>query len=137
MRFAVLLLVAAGALTAAPVPKDMKAKKGDAALLVGRWKPSDGTTQWYEFKADGTMKTWNEPGEANAVPYLWTIDPTAKPKRMTWSNAKSGRAEWEAVYELDGDDLKMTYAATPKVPPAIGPGPGLFVNGQTRANSDR
>lgn len=130
MRFAVMLLLAVGSLSAAPIPKELK-KADDKTALVGRWKPADSSAQWYEFKADGTMKTWNAPNEGSAVPYLWTIDPTATPKRMTWANGRSGKVEWEAVYELDGNDLRMTYAHTPKVPTGIGAGFGI-VNKQTR-----
>lgn len=130
MRFAAMLFLLAAPLSAAPVPKEMKAKR-DADRLVGRWKPADGKNTWYEFRADGTMKTWNEPNEASAVPYRWTIDPTTTPKRMTWANGGTGMVEWEAVYELDGNDLRMTYAHTPKVPPGLGAAFGI-VNKQTR-----
>ena len=115
---------------AAPVPKAVK-KVDDAGLLVGRWRPNDGSKQWYEFKADGTFKTWNEPSEDTAYHYKWSIDPTASPKRMTMSNAGSGKAEWEAVYELDGDDLRITYSGVGKVPAGIGKEFGIF-NGLTR-----
>lgn len=131
MKFACVLLLLAGPALAAPVPKELRAKRGDAELIVGRWKPADGTRQWYEFKADGTMKTWNEPNEGSAVPYRWSIDPTATPKRMTWANARTGRVEWEAVYELDQNDLRMTYNSAPTVPIGIGRGFGI-PNGQTR-----
>lgn len=127
-----LLLIGFGSLLAAPVPKELRAKKGDTTLIVGRWRPSDGTKQWYEFKADGTMKTWNEPDEGRAVPYRWTMDPTVTPKRMTWTGGRSGRVEYEAVYELDGNSLWMTYAAAPRVPTTVDRMPGPLTNGLTR-----
>ena len=135
MRPLLALLLLVGFAPAAPVPKAIK-KKDDASLLVGRWKPSDGTKQWYEFQDDGTLKTWDEPNEQSAVPYKWTIDVTAIPKRMTWANGKTGKVEFEAVYELDGDDLRMNYASAPAVPKAVGKGNGAF-NGQVRDTSGK
>lgn len=133
MRPLLAVVLLAGLTTAAPVPKAVK-KKDDQESLVGRWKPSDGTKQWYEFKDDGTLKTWNEPNEAKAVPYNWSIDPTASPKRMTLYSPGTTRPEWEVVYELDGDDLRMTYCHAGRVPAGVGKKHGIF-NGQTRDTS--
>lgn len=131
MRPLLAIMFLVGVAVAAPVPKAVK-KNQDAALIVGRWKPADGTENWYEFKDDGTMKVWGFGGEKQAVPYRWTLDPTASPKRMTWYKANATTPTWECVYELDDNALRMTYCLAPNVPTAIGPGKDLFVNGQAR-----
>ena len=125
MRTAFVLLVAAGSLVAAPVPKDFR-KAADKESLVGAWKSSDGTKQWYEFKGDGTMKTWNELREEQAVPYLWTIDPTATPKRMTLTRAV-GSGTYDCLYDLTGDGLKLAFILdkTRPLPDKLAAAPGL------------
>jgi uncharacterized protein (TIGR03067 family) len=128
-------LVALGLLVsltpAAPVPKALK-KQDDRQLILGRWKPVVGQTQWYQFNADGTLSTWYNPGESPDPQYTVTLDPTASPKRITWIGLKSGEVEWEGLYELDGDTLKVAYSPVPKVPEGFGPGQAQTVIQQTR-----
>ena len=102
---AVALLV--GFAPAAPVPKTLK-KQDDKDAILGTWNPAPGRTEWFEFKADGNMKAWNTGvSAASGVPYKWSIDPTATPKRMTWYSPGEAKPSWEGVYELDGDTLKV------------------------------
>ena len=122
---AVALLI--GFTSAAPVPKELK-KKDDAAIIVGRWIGAGLYHDSYEFYEDGTMKVWNVAGEPKAVPYRWTLDGTASPKRMTWYDPNSDPLQpaRECVYELEEDVLKITYGAGPNiVPAAVGPGNGI------------
>src|SRR5262249_20141614 len=107
--FAVALLV--GLAPAAPVPKDLKKKQDDKALLVGTWKPVGNRTEWFKFDEDGQMKVWNTGGSAQTgVPYTWGIDPDADPKQMTWGDTSpQRRPQWDCLYELDGDVLRIVY----------------------------
>jgi hypothetical protein len=106
---------------AAPVPKGMKAKKDDATHIVGLWLSANPNTYSFRYNDDGTMKVWNGPqGEAGGVAYKWTLDATPSPKRMTWYSVGSTTPSFECVYEMDGDDLSITYESAPKVPTAVG-----------------
>ncbi len=109
---------------AAPVPKGMKAKKDDASQIVGLWlATTNANTHSFRYNDDGTMKVWNGPqGEAGGVPYKWTLDATASPKRMTWYSVGSTTPSFECVYELDGDSLSITYESAPTVPKGVGVG---------------
>jgi uncharacterized protein (TIGR03067 family) len=107
---------------AAPVPKPLK-KASNAELLVGRWKPVEGQTQWYQFNADGTLRTWyGNDSPDGPTQYRVALDPTARPKRITWVGISSGKPEWEGIYELNGDTLKVAYSPVPNVPDGFGKG---------------
>lgn len=101
---AVALLV--GLAPAAPVPKAVK--KDDAAQIVGSWKPTDKGTCHYEFKADGTMRTWHDPAVGPPIDWTYTLDPAATPKRMKLATA-DGKNSYDCVYSLDGDQLKVAF----------------------------
>jgi len=117
MRSLLAIALLVGLAPAAPVPKALK-KQDDKDAILGTWSPAPGRTEWFEFKADGTLKAWNTGGSAaTGVPYKWSIDPTATPKRMTWYSPGETKPSWECVYELDGDTLKICYVnAGRKVP---------------------
>lgn len=123
MRPLVALLLLVGLATAAPVPKVVKKKTDDAELLLGYWKPVGDRSEGFEFAADGVMKAYgSRDRQGGGVPYKWSIDPTASPKRMTWGGSTDGKPQWECVYELDGDKLRITYAIVGSpVPTEIGP----------------
>lgn len=111
MRPLLTLALLVGVAAAAPVPKELK-KKGDVDLIVGTWKPAQGRTEWFEFTVDGGMKAWNTGGSAaTGVPYTWSLDPTATPKRMTWCSAGQTKPSFECVYDLDGDTLRISYVS--------------------------
>ena len=117
---AVALLV--GFAPAAPVPKGIK-KKDDAAMLVGRWLAANGRGHSFVYNEDGTMKVWDGPNEPQGgANYKWSIDATATPKRMTWYGVGSTAPQYECVYEMDGDELKITYESAPKIPTGVGTG---------------
>lgn len=117
----VALLVASA--PAAPVPKGVKVKD-ETALLVGRWKAADPTSHSFEYRADGTMKVWNGENDNGAAEYRWTLDPASTPKRMTWYDRHDDppRPAFECVYELDGDELKISYENAPRMPKAVNDG---------------
>lgn len=105
---AVALTLAAGGLTAAPVPRDFK-QAGDKERIVGTWKPADRHTAWFRFAADDTLETWNPPGDASPMKWTWTnLDPKATPKRMTLTRV-SDRQVYTCPYELI-DDGSMRFA---------------------------
>lgn len=121
MRFALALLLAVGSLpavlTGAPVPKEMKAKK-DVDRLVGVWASTapqqDGG--WFEFAADGTLRTWVGPRREHLAVWTWAVvDPNASPKKakITRTTAPAGQA-FDCVYELDGDTLKFALVMNPE-----------------------
>jgi uncharacterized protein (TIGR03067 family) len=134
MRSLVTLALFFGLTSAAPVPKALK-KADDRQLILGRWMPAGGGTQWYQFNGDGTLSTWYTVGNAPDPQYKVTLDPTASPKRITWIGLKSGKVEWEGLYELDGDNLKVAYSPAPKVPTGFEPGQAQTVIQQTRDTS--
>lgn len=132
---AVVLLTALA--PAAPVPKALK-KLTDAELLVGRWTPAEGHNQWYQFNADGTLRTWyGNDSPDGPCQYRFVLDPTARPKRITWVGVTSGKAEWEGIYELDGDTLKVAYSPVPNVPEGFGKGQNHSSIEQSRDTSAR
>jgi uncharacterized protein (TIGR03067 family) len=134
MRPLFALVLLATLAPAAPVPKALK-RADDRQLILGRWMPVEGQTQWYQFNPDGTLSTWYARGEAPEPQYRFTLDPTVSPKRITWIGAKSGKVEWEGLYELDGDTLKVAYSPAPNVPQGFAPEQAQKVIQQTRDTS--
>ncbi len=120
MRPLIALILLVSLAPAAPVPKSIKAKD-EFGPLVGTWKPVGTSRTSFEFRPDGTMRCWTEGNERSGATYSWTVQPGCSPKRMTW---QSEGKRWEAVYELDGDSLKIFYAhAKAKLPDTVGPDP--------------
>jgi uncharacterized protein (TIGR03067 family) len=106
MRPLLALTLLASLAPAAPVPKAVK--KDDAARIVGSWKPTDKGTCHYEFKADGTMRTWHTPEVGKPIDWTWTLDPEATPKRLKLTYVAS-KQSYDCVYSLDGDRLKLAF----------------------------
>lgn len=116
MRFALLLLLAVGTLTAAPVPKELK-QPDEKALLTGLWRPADRNTALFRFHADGTLQTWNPPNP-DEMQWQWTdLDTKSVPKRMTLTRVSDG-GKYICPYELTGDTLKFSFQPTGKELPA-------------------
>ncbi len=119
MRPLVSLLLLVTVTAAAPVPKAVKKKTDDATDLVGTWRAVNGARdESFQFTADGKMSAWSgKGGGGGSFPYTWTIDPTADPKTMNWGNAGTpSRPQFECVYELDGDTLRIAYSTVGKRP---------------------
>lgn len=108
MRPAVLLALAVGSLSAAPVPKELRAPS-DAKLLVGTWQPADNSAAWFRFRADGTLQTWGASG--TEIGWTWTdLDTKSTPKRMTLTRL-DGSGGYTCPYELSGGTLKLAMLA--------------------------
>jgi hypothetical protein len=122
MRSLLAMFALAASAIAAPVPKCLKAKD-EGGPLVGIWKPVGTSRTWFEFQPDGTMRCWTDGNERTAATYSWAVQPGCSPKRMTWQN--EGK-RWGAVYELDGEVLKIFYAhAKATLPDTVGPDPAV------------
>ncbi len=140
MRTAFVLLVAAGGLVAAPVPKDFK-KADDAKLIVGTWMGTGSDTVRFAFAADGTLRTWQgQPGNGQSE-WTWAVvDQNATPKkaRITRTTAPAGQA-FDCVYELTGDTLKFALIMNPEkgVPEQVERHPALQFFATTRAAPDK
>ena len=107
-----LLLVGSGSVAAAPVPKELR-KPDDKNLIVGTWKPVSPKAGWFQFAADGTLQTWNDPLRSSEQAWTWeVVDQKATPKRAKITLVK-GRS-FECVYELDGDALKFALIMYPQ-----------------------
>jgi hypothetical protein len=133
MRFAVLSLLAACPLLAAPVPKEFR-KRGDGVAIVGAWKPADGNSAHFQFRADGTMRTWHGQNSGPALEWTWTnLDPAATPKRVTLTR-QNGNGAYDCYYELTGDALTIAFITdkSQPVPERLGPARGLSVYPLTR-----
>jgi hypothetical protein len=116
MRFALLLLLAVGTLTAAPVPKELK-QPDEKALLVGLWRPADRNSAWFRFHADGTLQTWNPPNP-DEMQWRWTdLDTKANPKRMTLTRVSDG-GKYLCPYEITGDGMRFAFCPPGKELPA-------------------
>jgi uncharacterized protein (TIGR03067 family) len=127
-------------LAAAPVPKVVR-PKGDAERIVGTWSPDGGKAQWFRFDADGTQTAWRAEYRHSPNVYTVTLDPTASPKRMTWTAKGETDPSSQCVYELDGDRLRVAYVTAGEPWPAEveavapEPGRGRFFVAQTRETS--
>ncbi len=133
MRHLLALALLAGFATAAPVPKALK-PKADAELIVGTWMPANSGTCWYQFNADGTLKTWHGPNKRSPLDWTYTLDTTVTPKRVLLTG-KADQKSFECVYELDGDGLKIAFVLGAKDPKKVEAGPGLQLYEQTRDTS--
>lgn len=106
-----LLALLVGLAAAAPVPKAVK-KKDVAAQLVGRWKPNGKGTCWFEFRDDGTLKTWHthNGNTDSALDWTWAIDPDeSTPRRIRLKEDHGRRERYDCAFELDGDALKFAF----------------------------
>lgn len=107
---ALLLVVPA----AAPVPKAVK--KPDAKdLLVGAWRlhrldgRPDPNQYTYTFTADGKASALAAGGAY--VEWTYTLDLSASPPRITFTDQDNPRISWVWAYELTSDrTLKCAYA---------------------------
>jgi uncharacterized protein (TIGR03067 family) len=108
------LALPAAAIVAAPALKDRK--KDDAELIVGVWsqeslslrgqEPMGAQRGTFRFDKDGTCAITNANTQFPVSRY--TLDPASSPRRMKWLNGTE-RAEWQCLYELEGDTLKVAF----------------------------
>lgn len=143
--FAPLVLLAlAPVAVSAPVPKAVK--KGDTAAIVGIWKVTELTENGrdsritydtFVFDTAGVVTLRGNTKDIYSPQWTFTLDPKANPRRMSWSSLK-GRTDWELVYALSGDTLKVGFIPKGKqAPAAVEPGDGLTLYVMTRDTSSK
>jgi uncharacterized protein (TIGR03067 family) len=144
MRPLLVTLVCAAVGIAAPVPKDLKNKKqDDNTAIVGTWKVntltvngkvSNISTEVFVFSDTGEVRTLTGGRDGGSV-WKWTLDPAAAPPAMRWNRAVGG-SDWECVYELSGDTLKVGFIGKGSArPEKVEPGPSLTLYEMTRDTS--
>ena len=134
------LALLAGFAAAAPVPKVLK-KKDDKTALAGTWLVTELTVNGrnnnvsyntFTFDAEGKVTLRYKKDDPGGSAWTWTIDPEATPPRMQWAT-QPGRNDWDLVYEVDGDSLKVGFISKGAKPPAkVEPGDGLTLYVMTR-----
>ena len=136
MRFAVLLVVAAGSLSAAPVPKPPPQKPADAEL-IGTWKivlqdgerAEDG--QAFVFDAEKVRVSAPQGNGVHTEDHVWTVDKTVAPGRMQWVRKGFPNAKLACLYEVAGDRLTVGFYwltdADPDPPKSLEPARGVSV----------
>jgi uncharacterized protein (TIGR03067 family) len=123
------LLLAVPFVFAAPVPKELRAVKSDAEVMLGTWevvasnhhnKANAGSTGIkYIFRADGTCLIIHQNGSEHG-PVKVGLDPKASPKTYSWVTPWG---TWKGAYELTGDTMKMAARGEKAGPPgAVAPG---------------
>jgi hypothetical protein len=126
--FCMALLLLAAPLAAAPVPKSLK-KHDLSAQMVGTWKPNGTGSAWFQFNADGTLKTWHANGNArnSEMQWTWVIDPEpSTPQRVKLSRTSEPRQSLDCALELDGDTLTFAFlTGGKKLPEKLADGQGL------------
>lgn len=140
MRPLLALALLAGLAAAAPVPKSVK-KVDDKTALVGTWqvteltvnsRKTDTSYQTFTFDAVGKVTLRHGKDATGGSSWTWTIDDSASPRRMQWST-QPGRTDWDLVYEVDGDTLKVGFINKGAKPPAsVVPAEGLTLYVMTR-----
>ena len=112
MRLIALLLAVSVVVTAsaAPVPKQLKAKRPDAEVFVGAWEvvePNGGPPKHvWTFDPDLTM--WSKPVGSSGKGSEWKIriDAEKAPKEIDIGK------EYKGIYEIDGDEIRILYSGT-------------------------
>ena len=115
MRFALILalLISAGTLTAAPIPKDFRKPNPS---LEGTWRLLVIEYQGERLVRDG--ETWTfDGGNLMMTKYgeqTYVTDPTASPRQIQLG----ANADNLGLYEIAGDDLVLSFGTKPLVRPA-------------------
>lgn len=109
-----LMLLTVPALTAAPVPKSLKAKP---ASPDGTWKLIEFWSSGQKGNAQGMTAVWVLEGEAFYVgpkveSNYWqlTIPEADKPNVRRFAHGRTNTTPYPAMVEVDGDTLKFCYA---------------------------
>jgi uncharacterized protein (TIGR03067 family) len=108
--------LALSAIVAAAAPALKDRKNEDRDRIVGVWVQESITVhgnasdspqhRTFRFGKDGTCGITNGTGSEN--PARYTLDPSTSPRRMKWLNGPE-MSEWQCLYELDGDSLKVAF----------------------------
>lgn len=139
----VLALGVGSAVSAAPVPKELR-KAEDKDRIVGTWtmtacnvggRETPGSWRTLTLDADGLVRALYDGGKV-AFEYATTLDPTAAPKRMPFRDKGGSDVRYECVYALAADRLTVVVPHDNKrVPMSIDPGPRVTVYEFKRADS--
>ena len=136
MRFAVLLVVAAGSLSAAPVPKPPPKKPADAELIgTSKIVLQDGERaedgQAFVFDAEKVRVSAPQGNGVHTEDHVWTVDKTVTPNRMQWVRKGFPNAKLACLYEVAGDRLTVGFywltEADPDPPKSLEPARGVRV----------
>ncbi len=143
MRSLLALALLAGFATAAPVPKAVK-KKDDKAMIAGRWLVTELTVNGrntnvsyntFTFDTEGKVTLRSKKDDPSGSAWTWTIDPTVDPPGMQWAT-QNGKNDWQLVYEVTADTLKVGFIAKGAKPPTkVEPCDGLTLYVMTRDTS--
>lgn len=130
MRTALVFAGLVGAVAvAAPVPKEVKAKRTDAEVFVGAWeivrsevngKPRGGDLTTWTFDTDLKMKSvpaGARPGSEST--WVIKIDPEKTPKEIDITGYKG-------IYEFDGGDIRIAYTLGGNRPTTFDPQPDVY-----------
>ena len=108
---------ASSALSAAPVPKEVK-RNNDEFRILGKWKQEflssrgaekEAATATFRFEAEGKCAIVY--GDGDGPPLMtsgYSLDAATSPRAMKWLNGPE-KTEWRCLYELDGDSLKVCF----------------------------
>lgn len=135
-----LLLFGAAGASAAPVPKALQ-KQDETKRVVGTWRPTSSDSAWFEFGADGTLRTWH--GERNnrnsAMNWTYSLVPDSTPRQMKLTRVPDSHNWYDCLYEFDGDTLKFVFLLKNGMtsPQKIEAGKDLQLHQLTRDTSDK
>ena len=128
MRMHALVLATVSLLVAAAPPNDDATKK-EIEKLRGKWESEatvvKGEKHWTTLVIDEKGISWQNNqlkghvGSTSDVKFTYKLDPTRKPKEidLTWAEfANKGKVQL-AIYELDGDALKICESPVGRVRP--------------------
>jgi uncharacterized protein (TIGR03067 family) len=107
MRAALLLSLVALTASAAPVPKQLKAKRPDAEAFVGAWEvvePNGGPAKHvWTFDEDLTMWSKGVGSTGRGTEWKTKIDPDKSPKEIDIGS------NYKGIYEIDADEVRIVY----------------------------
>jgi uncharacterized protein (TIGR03067 family) len=110
------VLAAAVPALAADGPKDEDAIQGVWTVVsrevIGKKTPADELKGGKIIIKDGTMTS--DDGKKKEMVASYKLDPSKSPKAMDLTNATEDKLKSAAIYELDGDTLKICWSE--KVP---------------------
>lgn len=104
----------ASSTSAAPVPKELRGKRSDAAVFVGAWETvvalaagqPTGKATW-TFDAGLKMNSVSLGNTGPGSEWVVTLDPTKSPREI---DIVQPNAHFKGIYEFDGADIKIAFA---------------------------
>lgn len=127
----------------APIPKVVR--KDDKSALVGSWtatamtvngSDAESLIRKFAFDADGKLEWVTKHNNS-----IWVVilDTTATPRTMKLVYpGRENNNDWDCVYELNGDTLKLGWLRRGMTPPAkLEPSEGVTLYEMTRDTSSK